>query len=410
MSTSAPSPTSFDQDLFTLAVHADAATSDVTTSRALCPPIAQSVTFARDSLDQAGGHAYSRVSNPTVDALERALGALERAPHAVCFDSGLSAELTLFLALLSQGDHVVLSRVVYGGTTRLVRQVLARFGVSATFVECTDLDALRAAISPATKLVFVETPANPTLDLLDIAAVAGVTRAARVPLCVDNTFLTAALQRPLELGADLSLYSTTKYIEGHNGALGGAIVSHDAALLDRLRFHRKCFGTIQSPLNAYLTLRGIKTLPLRLERASRSAQWVAESLSSNPAVERVFYPGLDSFPQRELAERQHRGAHGGVIAFEVRGGLDAARRVASSLRLCTLAENLGATETLVTHSASMTHADVPREQRIASGITDGLIRVSLGLEDPRDVLADLEAALSTLAVSRSPIAREVLGV
>lgn len=401
---------SIETDIFTLAVHADAATQDTSTHRALCPPIAQTVTFARGSIDQAGGHAYSRVSNPTVDALERALGALEGAPPSVCFDSGLAAETTLFLALLSSGDHVVLSDVVYGGTTRLVRQVLSRFGVRASFVDCTDLAALEGAIAEDTKLVFVETPANPTLKLLDIAAVARITRAKRVPLCVDNTFLTAAIVRPLELGADLSLYSTTKYIEGHNGALGGAIVSRDSLLLEKLRFHRKCFGTIQSPLSAYLTLRGIKTLPLRLERACESAAVVAAELCRHPAVAKVHYPGLPNFPQRELALRQHGGKHGGILAFEVAGGLEVAKRVVSNLELCTLAENLGATETLVTHSASMTHADVPRELRLASGIEDGLIRVSLGLERPQDVASDILRALERATAAQNARVREVAGV
>ncbi len=400
-------------DLFTRAVHADLAGTDATAYRALCVPIAQTVTFARSAIGEQGGFAYSRVSNPTVDALERALGSLEEAPPAVCFDSGLASEITLFLTLLSAGDHVVVSDVVYGGTTRLLEQVLSRFQVKTTFVDCTDPDALDAAITDRTKFVFVETPANPTLKLLDVARVARVTKARGVLLCVDNTFLTAAILRPLDLGADLSLYSTTKYIEGHNGALGGAIVSRNTALLERIRFLRKCLGTIQSPLSAYLTLRGIKTLPLRLQRACASALVVARGLEGRPGISKVHYPGLESFPQYELARAQHGTQHGGILAFEVRGGLEVAREVVSRLKLCTLAENLGATETLVTHSASMTHADVPKADRERAGIRDGLIRVSLGLEDPNDVLADLTNAIdAALQLRRVPesTAREVAGV
>ena len=362
---------------------------------ALVGPLVQSTTYVQERIGAggAGGHAYSRVSNPSVDELERRLGALEDAPPSVCFSSGIAAETALFLALLRAGDHVVLGQAIYGGTVRLVREVLAGLGVEATFVDASDPGAIRGAINERTRLVFIETPTNPTLRLVDIAATAAVTRAAGVPLGVDNTFLTPVLQRPLDLGADVCVYSTTKLIEGHSTALGGAITSRDPALLERVRFIRKSTGAIQSALHAWLTVRGIKTLPLRVRAQSENATTLARWLEGHPSVERVHYPGLASFPQRELGERQHLGSHGNVVSFEVRGGTDAARRVLEGARLCALVEHVGSVETLITHPATMTHADVPRAQRLATGVTDGLIRLSVGLEDPGDVIADLDRAI-----------------
>ncbi len=370
-------------------------TSPDPTTGAVLTPIYQTTTYAQEEVGKDKGYAYSRVSNPTVSALEARLGALENAPPAVCFATGLAAETALFLALLESGDHVVLSRVIYGGTVRLFQQVLSKYGISTTFVDTTDPENVRRAIGERTKLVFIETPGNPTLDLADIRAIALIAHESGIPLAVDNTFLTAALQQPLDLGADLSVYSTTKHIEGHNSTVGGAIVSRDEALLARLRFIRKSTGAIQSPLNAFLTLQGIKTLPLRLKQHSQSALTVARWLRQHPLVERVLYPGLIDFEQRELADRQHLGGDGGIVSFEVVGGYESALGVLKRLRLATLAENVGAVETLVTHSASMTHADVPREQRIEAGVTDGLIRLSVGLEDVGDIIADLDQALDS---------------
>lgn len=360
---------------------------------AILTPIFQSATYVQEAVGVHRGHTYSRASNPTVSALEAALGALEDAPPSVCFATGLAAETALFLALLRAGDHVVCSEVCYGGTVRLLDQLLRGLGVVPRFVDTTRPDAVAAALTPRTRLVFVETPANPTLALTDVAAVAAITRAAGVPLAVDNTFLTPALQRPLELGADICVYSTTKHIEGHNATVGGALTTRDDALLERLRFVRKSVGSIQAPFDAWLTLRGLKTLPLRLRRHSASALTIARWLEAHPRVERVLYPGLDSFPQAELARRQHRG-HGGVLAFEVAGGAAAGVAVMNAVRLCALAESLGAVETLVTHPASMTHGDVPAEQRARCGIGDGLVRLSVGLEDPADLIADLDRALA----------------
>jgi cystathionine beta-lyase/cystathionine gamma-synthase len=311
----------------------------------------------------------------------------------------MGATTALFVSLLKAGDHVVVSDVVYGGTVRLIRQVFEGLGISATFADTSRPEALAGAITRRTRLVFIETPANPTLKLTDIARAAAIARAAGVPLAVDNTVLTAVLQRPLELGAAASVYSTTKYIEGHNATVGGAVVTRDEALLDRLRLIRKTLGSIQAPFDAWLTLRGITTLPLRMRAHCAGARAVAEWLAAQPAVTAVHYPGLQGFPQAELAARQQDGA-GGIIAFEVAGGLEAGKRLMASVRLCSLAENLGAAETLITHPVSMTHGDVPTEQRRAAGITDGLIRLSVGLEDPADIIVDLERALEAAVAAK----------
>ncbi len=256
------------------------------------------------------------------------------------------------------------------------------------------------AIQPNTRLVFIETPANPTLKLTDIAAIAKVAHAAGVKLAVDNTFLTPVLQRPLDLGADISLLSTTKYIEGHNSTVGGSIATRDEALIERLRIVRKTLGCIQSPQESWLTLRGLKTLPLRLQQHSINAQKVAEWLEQHPKVARVHFPGLASFPQFALAEKQ-QALPGGMLSFELKGGADAGIQLMNTVRLCLLAENLGAVETLITHPVSMTHADVPRDIRERTGITDGLVRLSVGLENPADIIADLENALAAIEVTES---------
>ncbi|MGQ0627313.1 MAG: trans-sulfuration enzyme family protein [Phycisphaerales bacterium] len=382
----------------TLAIHAAAEVDPVT--GAITGSICQSSTFRQDGVGKNRGFAYSRVSNPTVSALERALGALDGAPQGVAFGTGLAAETTLFLSLLKAGDHVVLGDVIYGGTVRLFQRLLAGLGIEATFVDTSVPANVAAAITARTKLVFIETPANPTLKLADIAAIARITRLAGIPLCVDNTFQTAMLQKPLDLGADIALYSTTKHIEGHNSVVGGAVTSRDEGVLERLRFVRKAIGTIAAPFDAWLTLRGLKTLPVRIAQHSRSAAQVANWLEKQGVVERVYYPGLASFAQRELAERQHVGGlHGGIVTFELVGGLETGTQVMNSVKLCALAESLGSVESLITHPATMTHGDVPREQRLAAGISDGLVRLSVGLEEPADIIADLEQAF---AVARGP--------
>lgn len=391
-----------DDGLCTRAIHAG--TSPDPTTGAILTPIYQSTTYVQQAVGEHKGFTYSRADNPTVSALEARLGALENALPSVCFSTGLAAETALFLSFLRAGDHAVLSDAVYGGTVRLFQQVLDGLSIRSSFVDTSSAAAVARSITPSTKLVFIESPGNPTLKLTDIAAVARLTRAAGCLLAVDNTFLTPVLQQPLELGADFSLYSTTKYIEGHNATVGGAITTRNQEHLDRLRFIRKSVGSIQSPFESWLTLRGITTLPLRIKQHSANAITVARHLAAHPFVTRVSYPGLPSFPQHELALRQHRSidgtqCHGGIISFELRGGISAGIAVMNNVKLCSLAENLGAVETLITHPASMTHSDVPLAQREAIGLSDGLIRLSVGLEEPADIIADLDRALTIAATS-----------
>ena len=357
--------------------------------------------FVHDAVGVDKGFSYSRVSNPTVAMLEEVIGALEGTPAAVCFRTGMAAESTLFLSLLKTGDHVIISEVVYGGTMRLFRELLEGLGVHASFVDTSVAENVEAAITPATRLIFIETPANPTLRLTDIGAIAQIAKRHSILLAVDNTFLTPLLQRPLELGADISLLSTTKYIDGHNSTVGGSIATRDETLLERLRLIRKTIGTIQAPFEAWLTLQGIKTLPARLKLHCHNAAIIARWLESHPAVARVYYPGLDSFPQKALAEKQQSAA-GGMLSFELKAGTEEAIRLLNSVRLCTLAESLGGLETLITHPPTTTHADLGPEVRKSLGISEGLIRLSVGLEAPEDIIADLEQALAHARADEGP--------
>jgi cystathionine beta-lyase/cystathionine gamma-synthase len=375
----------------TLALHAG--TVPDPTTGAILPPIYQTTTYRQEAVGRDKGFTYSRSANPTVSALERRLAALEGAEFCTCYGTGLGATTALCLALLRAGDRVVVSQAVYGGTVRLFRQVLVNFGVTAEFVDTSDEQALTKGLSQPTSFVFIETPANPTLKLTDISRTARLAREHKALLIVDNTLLTPALQRPFELGADVVLHSTTKFIEGHNATVGGALITRDAELQEKFYFARNAIGAIQSPFPAWLTMQGIKTLPLRMARHSENAMRVARFLTAHDRVTEVIYPGLESFPQFDLARLQQR-AGGAMIAFALKGGVEAGIRLMNSVRLCALAENLGAAETLITHPASMTHADVPRSQREAAGITDGLVRLSVGLEDPTDIISDLARALS----------------
>ena len=390
---------SFSAELFATTAVRGGVSPDPATG-AVLTPIYQSTTYHQEAVGVHKGFTYSRAANPTVSALEAALGALEDTPPAVCFATGMAAIATLFLAILKSGDHVVVSDVVYGGTVRLFQQVLANFQVEASFVDTSDPAAVASAIKPNTRLVFIETPANPTLKLTDIAAIAKIAHAAGIKLAVDNTFLTPVLQRPLDLGADITLLSTTKYIEGHNSTVGGSIATRDEVLLERLRLIRKTLGCIQSPQESWLTLRGLKTLPLRLRQHCESAQKIAEWLEQHPKIARVHFPGLPNFPQFSLAQQQ-QALPGGIIAFELKGGADAGIQLMNTVKLCILAENLGAAETLITHPVSMTHGDVPREIRERTGITDGLVRLSVGLESAADIIADLENALAAIELTEA---------
>lgn len=374
----------------TLALHAGAHPDPFT--GALLTPIYQTTTYRQEAVGRDKGFTYSRSSNPTVSTLERRLAALEGGDFASCYSTGMAATTVLFLALLKSGDRVVVSQAVYGGTVRLLQQSLAQFGVDAEFVDTSDYEVLQKALSVPTRVLFIETPANPTLKLTDIEFAVRAAKAAGAISVVDNTLLSPALQRPLERGADVVLQSTTKFIEGHNSTVGGALVTSSPELHEHFTFTRNAIGAIQSPFTAWLTLQGVKTLPVRMERHCDNALHIARYLEKHPRITRLLYPGLESFPQYELARRQ-QDAGGALISFEVEGGVDAGIRLMNSLRLCALAENLGAAETLVTHPASMTHSAVTTEQRLAAGITDGLVRLSVGLENPNDVIADLEQAL-----------------
>ncbi len=359
-------------------------------------PIYQTATYVHETVGVTKGFSYSRGANPTVAALEQAIASLEDTPGAICFRTGMAAITTLLLAVLKTGDHVILSDVIYGGTIRLFDKVLHGLGIESSFVDCANLAALEAAIRPNTRMLLIETPANPTLKLTDIAAVAQIAKQHRALLAVDNTFLTPLLQRPLELGADISILSTTKYIDGHNATIGGSLASHDEALLEHLRLIRKTLGTIQAPMEAWLTLQGSKTLPARMKIHCENAQSVAQWLESNPAVAKVHYPGLDSFPQKKIAARQQR-AGGGMLAFELKDATRAeTMRVIDALKLCSCAESLGSLETLVTHPATASHCDVPPEIRERLGVTDRLIRMSIGIEAPEDIIADLDQAIESV--------------
>jgi len=357
----------------------------------------QTTTYVQESVDEylAKGYSYSRSANPTVRALEEKLTVLENGFDCTCYSTGMAAIQAVLQACLSGGDHAIVSDVAYGGTYRLCTKVYSRFGVEFTFANTADPDAVAAAVRENTRLILTETPANPTLKLTDIKAISEIARARGIPHAVDNTFLTPYYQRPLELGADISVHSTTKYFDGHNATVGGAVITSSEELDESIRFVQNASGVIMSPWVAWLTLQGAKTLSIRMDRQSANAQAVAEFLQAHPKVTSVCYPGLESFPQHGLAEIQASG-YGAMLWFEVEGGVAAGKRLMDSVQLCALAENLGSVETLITHPVTMTHADVDEAERQRVGITDGLVRLSVGLEDVEDLIEDLGTALSRL--------------
>jgi cystathionine beta-lyase/cystathionine gamma-synthase len=365
------------------------------TTGSILTPIYQTTTYVQESVDRylSKGFSYSRSGNPTVRALEMKLTDLEGGADTACFATGMAAIQAVALTFLNAGDHAVVSDVAYGGTYRLCTKVLSRFGVDFTFADTSSADAVRESLRPSTRLVLTETPANPTLKLTDIAAISELTRARGIPHAVDNTFLTPYYQRPLELGADLVIHSTTKYLDGHNATVGGSVTSRSAEHAERIRFVQNATGVIASPQVAWLTLQGVKTLSVRMDSQSASAMAIAKFLESHPKVDRVCYPGLPSHPQHDLARRQASG-FGAMIWFEVRGGVAAGKKLMDSVRLWSLAENLGSVESLVTHPVTMTHADVDEAERKRVGITDGLVRLSVGLEDGDDLIDDLSQALA----------------
>jgi len=357
---------------------------------AIVTPIYQTSTYVQEALGKHKGYEYARTQNPTRAALEGNIAAMEKGRAAFAFASGMAA-IDAITTFLKAGDHVVVSDNVYGGTVRLFERVLSRYALTFTYVDTSDVAAVERAFTPSTQLLFVETPSNPLMRITDLAAVASAAHARGIRLAVDNTFASPAIQRPIELGADLVTHSTTKYLNGHSDSVGGIVVTtrdEDAAWL---QFVQNAAGAILSPFDSWLVLRGTKTLPLRMAVHSQNGLALAEMLVGHPKVRQVYYPGLPSHPQYELARRQMRG-FGGMLTFDL-GSLEAASRLLGAVRLMSLAESLGGVETLISHPASMTHASVPAEHRRAIGLTDGLVRISAGIEDIEDLREDLAQAL-----------------
>jgi cystathionine gamma-lyase len=379
------------QGFGTRAIHAGQEPDPVT--GAVMTPIYYTSTYAQSAPGEHKGYEYSRTHNRTRYALEANLAALEGGVGGLCFASGLAATATL-LDAFDAGTHVIACDDLYGGTFRLFDKVFRRLGFEFTYVDpLGGAAAVEAAIRPNTKLVWIETPTNPMLKLVDIAAVAAVTKARGLVLAVDNTFMTPFLQRPLELGADVVAHSMTKYLNGHSDVVGGALIFKDTAMRDRVAFLQNAVGAVISPMDSFMVLRGTKTLHVRMERHESNARTLAAWLATHPQVDKVIYPGLESHPQHALAKKQQRG-FGGMISFVLNGNLDSARRFLSTCQLFTLAESLGGVESLIEHPAIMTHASVPAENRAKLGIVDGFIRLSVGIEDVADLKSDLESAFA----------------
>ena len=375
----------------TVCIHAGQ-TPDPSTG-AIITPIYQTSTYVQDGLGKHKGYEYARTQNPTRSALEANLAAIEGGKAAFCFASGMAATAAV-LTLLQSGDHVVATANLYGGTYRLFERVLRKYGLDFTYADTSRLRDLEQAIRPTTRLIFLETPTNPMLTLTDLDSACTIAHGHGIPVVVDNTFASPYVQQPIAFGADLIVHSTTKFLNGHSDSVGGAVVAVRDDHIDWLRFVQNAEGAIIGPMDAWLVLRGTKTLPVRMERHNANAMVLAEYLAAHPEVSAVYYPGLASHPQHELAKRQMRG-FGGLISFQL-GSLARARTFLESVRLMSLAESLGGVETLVSHPATMTHASVPADQRQQLGITDDLVRVSVGIEDVEDLTDDLSQALERL--------------
>jgi cystathionine gamma-lyase len=386
---SAPSRAALD----TLCIHAGQEPDPI--SGAVMTPIVLATTFAQDGPGAHKGYDYGRAGNPTRTALEACLAALEGARHGVAFGSGCAATTALLLTLKS-GDHVLVGDDVYGGTFRIFDKVLKQFGVEATFMDMREPARVAEAVRPTTRMIWMETPSNPMLKVFDIAAIAEIARKRGLTLAVDNTFATPMLQQPLALGATVVVHSTTKYLNGHSDVVGGAALTSDDALADRLHFLQKSVGGVPSPFDCYLVLRGLKTLGVRMRRHVEGAKTVVEHLVEHPQVVSVRYPGLPSHEGRALAERQMKGP-GGMITFTLKGGLPQSSAFLKALRIFACAESLGGVESLAEHPAIMTHASLTPEARLALGIGDGLLRLSVGLEDAGDLIADLDAGFAAAA-------------
>jgi cystathionine beta-lyase/cystathionine gamma-synthase len=375
----------------TIAIHTGSEPDEATGSVSV--PIYQTSTYAQDALGQNKGYEYARTQNPTRFALERNVAALEGARFGFAFASGMAA-IDATLRLIKAGEHVVVSDNTYGGTARLFNRILRNYNVEFDFVDTSDAHSVEAAIKPNTKMIFVETPTNPVMIVTDLREISEMAHRAGARIVCDNTFMSPYLQRPLEFGVDIVVHSTTKYLNGHSDGVGGIVVLNDKQDAEWIGFVQNSAGAILSPFDAWLVMRGTKTLALRMEQHDKSGRAVAAFLEEHPKVKKVYYPGSASHPQHALARRQQRG-FGGMVAFDV-GSLAAARLVLESVKLCTLAESLGGVETLISHPATMTHASVDAEKRERLGITDGLVRISVGIEDTDDIIADLDQALERI--------------
>ena len=366
-------------------------------------PIYQTSTFRFDSAEDGAacfagekdGYVYTRIGNPTVSALERQVAELEHGYGAVAFASGMGAVSTVYMAYLNAGDHMISSEAVYGASRTMMEGHMSRFGVQSTYVKTENLENIKAAIRPNTKMLYIETPANPTMGITDIEACAKIAKEHNLLLVVDNTFCSPYLQNPLDLGADVVLHSVTKFINGHADIVGGIVITKTQELYKQLHVMMLNLGGNMDPHQAYMVIRGLKTLGIRIDRAQESAMKVAEFLESHPQVASVAYPGLKSHPQYELAKKQMRGS-GTMISFELKGGLEAGRKLMNNVKMCILAVSLGGVETLIQHPASMTHSKVSATAKAAAGITDGLVRFSVGIENVEDIIADLKQALDKI--------------
>ena len=361
------------------------------TTGSVVPPIHQTATYVLDKVGKDKGFDYTRASNPTRALLEKHLADIEGADYGISFSSGMAA-VDSVMKLFKSGDHIVCSDDVYGGVSRHFNQVLVNYGLEFTYVNTSIPSEVENAIKSNTKLLWVETPTNPLLKITDLNAMNKIAKEHNILFGVDSTFSTPVFLRPLEFGADIAMHSTTKYLSGHNQIIGGAILTNDNNIFEKMKFIQKTIGAVSSPFDCYLTMLGLRTLHLRMERHNFNAQFVAQFLESHPKVSRVAYPGLPSDPGHNIAKEQMKG-FSGMISFELEGGLSAGKHLMNNVQLCFLAESLGAVETMITHPATMTHADVPANDRHARGLTDGLVRLSVGIEDKQDIIDDLDQAL-----------------
>lgn len=361
------------------------------TTGSVVPPIYQTATYVLPEIGKDKGFDYTRSANPTREMLEKYLATVEGGKYGICFSSGMAA-VDSCLKILNAGDHLICSDDVYGGVSRHFNQVLTKYDLHFSYVDSTDPSNVKMAIRPETKMLWIETPTNPLLKVTDLEAIAKIAKEHDLYLGVDSTFATPVFLRPLEYGADIVVHSTTKYISGHNQLIGGIIITDREDIFEEMKFIQKTIGAVPGPFDCWLTMMGAKTLHLRMPRHAENAQIIAEFLESHPKVAKVTFPGLLSHPHHKIAKSQMDG-FSGMICFELKGGIVAGKTLMNSVSLCALAESLGAVETMITHPATMTHVDVPAKERHARGLTDGLVRLSVGIEDPKDIMNDLKAAL-----------------